>query len=228
MIKKEAFTLAEALIVLGIVAILATISTVMINNIKPDEDIIMFRKAYRTVSQAFQIMQQNTDLFTENCSNEELDQLANYCTLHSAYDGVAYSEAFIKEFAKLIHAVDSSITSTSDSDDIKDQFSTPDGIYWEINNITGGNLDTFELYIYPEGKASKSQACSYDNASPTNTCTRPNKFYMVIDAANVNMSIPISSDNSTMNPVACTYLRYPTINKFNKLPTKSDGNTCYP
>ena len=56
---KYAFTLAEALIVLGIVAILATLSTLAVTNVKPDEDVIMFRKAYRTISSAIEQIKKN-------------------------------------------------------------------------------------------------------------------------------------------------------------------------
>ncbi len=226
---KYAFTLAEALIVLGIVAILATLSTLAVTNVKPDEDVIMFRKAYRTISSAIEQIKKNKDLFYENCETNQVSQLANICKIQ-ANDSLNDAYNFINTFSKLIGAVNSNIqTNVTEIEEgifgneyHNNAFSTADGIYWEISNTYGG--PNYELYVYPDGVNSKSKACSYDSSS----CPRPNKFYFTIDVNTAEISMPISYTDSNYNPVACTYLRYPRINKFNKFPTKAEGNTCYP
>ena len=171
---KYAFTLAEALIVLGIVAILATLSTLAVTNVKPDEDVIMFRKAYRTISSAIEQIKKNKDLFYENCETNQVSQLANICKIQ-ANDSVNDAYNFINTFSKLIGAVNSNIqTKATEIDEgvfgheyHNNAFSTADGIYWEISNTYAG--PNYELYVYPDGVNSKSKSCSYDSSS----CPRP-------------------------------------------------------
>jgi len=62
---KVAFTMAEAMIVLGIVAVLAALSIVAVTNSKPDENIIMFRKAYSTTLQTVQSLMNDKDLYPD-------------------------------------------------------------------------------------------------------------------------------------------------------------------
>lgn len=64
MIKKNlAFTMSEALIVLGIVAVLATLSVIAITNAKPDENIIMYRRAYSNTLKVVQNLMADAQLY---------------------------------------------------------------------------------------------------------------------------------------------------------------------
>lgn len=64
MIKKNlAFTMSEALIVLGIVAVLATLSVIAVTNAKPDENIIMYRRAYANTLKVVQNLMADAQLY---------------------------------------------------------------------------------------------------------------------------------------------------------------------
>lgn len=61
--KRIAFTMSEAMIVLGIVAVLATLSVIAVNSAKPDENIIMFRRAYGTTLKVVQNLMSDSQLY---------------------------------------------------------------------------------------------------------------------------------------------------------------------
>lgn len=227
--KYVAFTLAESLIVLGIISVLATLSTLALTNVKPDKDVIMFRKGYKTLFSAMEQIKKDTSLYHEVCGDDELSLILNHCSLTVINPSYGRPD-FYRAFAKLIGAVDSNLVTNSTeiepgifgNEYYSDSFSTADGIYWEISDDYG--LFYYKLYMYPDGKKSVNKACIYDASD----CKRPNKFYFVIDQYTAKITLPISFSDSTYNPIACTYLRYPKINKFSKFPTKGEGNTCYP
>lgn len=61
--RNIAFTMSEAMIVLGIVAVLAALSLVAVNGAKPDENIIMFRRAYGTTLKVIQNLMNDKQLY---------------------------------------------------------------------------------------------------------------------------------------------------------------------
>ena len=61
--KKKGFTLAEALISLAIVGIIAAIAAPMINRYKPDEDKITFLRTYDSIVEIINNIANNTHLY---------------------------------------------------------------------------------------------------------------------------------------------------------------------
>ena len=60
---RKAFTMSEALIVLGIIAVIATLSVLAVQNAKPDPEIVMFKKAYKTTQDIIQNMYYDKELY---------------------------------------------------------------------------------------------------------------------------------------------------------------------
>ena len=60
---RKAFTMSEALIVLGIIAVIATLSVLAVQNAKPDPEIVMFKKAYKTTQDIMQNMYYDKELY---------------------------------------------------------------------------------------------------------------------------------------------------------------------
>lgn len=84
--KKKGFTLSEALIVITILGIIASITIPVLNNTKPDKDQILYRKALQTIQGAMSVMMDSHDL--DNCPDLWAD---------SSLDADSFCEAFIKE-----------------------------------------------------------------------------------------------------------------------------------
>ena len=61
--KIKAFTMSEALIVLGIIAVIATLSVIAVQNAKPDTDVVMFKKAYKTTHDIVQNLYYDKELY---------------------------------------------------------------------------------------------------------------------------------------------------------------------
>lgn len=63
LMRKNAFTLTETLLMVAVVGIIAVISAVSLKNITPDKDVVMIRKAYTDVSKAVAVLVNNQDLY---------------------------------------------------------------------------------------------------------------------------------------------------------------------
>ena len=61
--KKNAFTMSEALIVLGIVAVLAALSVIALKNSKPDVDMVLYRHSYSKVRKVVSELLNDTELY---------------------------------------------------------------------------------------------------------------------------------------------------------------------
>ncbi len=271
---RKAFTMSEALIVLGIVAVLATLSVLAVQNAKPDPDIVMFRKAYKTLHDIVQNLYYDKELypnatdtlevstkgFVDNVYKgkfaeaflarlnpvsepESLDSLSvsQRCGINgglqvcSASSEIAISGSAIKTPTSSFNVGSISTSGLSgtfllDVSNLPYSVSgnTADGMSWTISdsfadyNATSTPDPLSYVTVYIDG-ADASNNCSYDSSS----CTRPNKFIFEIDhTGKITPRVSASSD-AGIDPIACSYLRYPKINKFDKIPKSSSTNTCF-
>ena len=60
---KKAFTMTEALIIIGIIGVIAALSIVAVNTAKPDKDIIMFRRAYSETQKVIRELLTDKELY---------------------------------------------------------------------------------------------------------------------------------------------------------------------
>lgn len=67
--KIKAFTMSEALIVLGIIAVIATLSVIAVQNAKPDTDVVMFKKHIKQHTILYK-----TCTMTKNCTQMQRTQ----------------------------------------------------------------------------------------------------------------------------------------------------------
>lgn len=112
------------------------------------------------------------------------------------------------------------------------QFGTPDGMYWVIED----HFNDSTKYAYISVHMAKisptlsgtqlsdalSKTCGYSA-----TCQAPNKFtFKVEPSGRVQLVQP--DNKAKVDPMACSYLRYPKINKRSKIPTDHTVNNCFP
>lgn len=236
--KSIAFTMSEALIVLGIVSVLAAISVVAISNAKPDDNIVMFRRAYSTASAAVQEMLNDRELYpnAENLDTESVlgsvndNKLGFKDTVITAeminkypyLSGVAANRKFATILKRKLNPV---------SED-EDGFTTADGLYWAIsggnfNVAHGGPTAMLNIDVSLNGK---NNSCSY-NAS---TCPTPTEFTFRVDPSTGVITPEIETANHGglksygTDPMGCSYLRFPKITKNSQIPTDGHLNSCFP
>ena len=101
------------------------------------------------------------------------------------------------------------------------QFGTPDGLYWVIEDHFNDDSTKY-AYISVHMAKMLSKTCGYSA-----TCQAPNKFtFKVEPSGRVQLVQP--DNKAKVDPMACSYLRYPKINKRSKIPTDHTVNNCFP
>lgn len=130
--KKKAFTLAEVLITLGIIGIVAAMTLpAVINNSRAQELETQLKSSYAILQQALQLMQANTGIIANQTN----------------YPGQTFGAEFIKYFKQTVKCTDDTCL-VSDMEDgaVKSTFKNYKNYNKTANLSRGGNV------IYDEGK----------------------------------------------------------------------------
>jgi len=127
-IKKKAFTLSEALVTLAILGVLAAILIPVLDNVRPDKDKIMYKKAMYAMQGAV---------------SSAMDEISSVATNTSAYwadTGVKNKKDFCTEVANALNLVGGHKCATNSWEDAENKawgktkadpdFITTDGVYW--------------------------------------------------------------------------------------------------
>lgn len=170
--KKQGFTLAEMVVSIGLVAAIAVVLVPMLPFIKPNKDLLMFRKAYYRVEQAITELVNDDNLYPEPDDGSEGTYLAD--TSEVFYRGEAYSgnTKFCGLLAAKLSAETVSCTVNGGS------FTTSDGIIWRvpITDFSGSVSMSMDI------NGNKGPNCSYSsdapavNDTPSSSCTKPDTF----------------------------------------------------
>lgn len=211
--NRFAFTLSEALIVMGIIAILATLSLTAVSGARPDEEVVMFRKAYSTTVKCIEILlgsgkyYPNANFMSSSSGGGELNkempiELAQGFEDFEITDeakevdsGISSSNKFVILFVDQLNTVGLPTFSGSTA-----SFSTGDGIYWEITDNFSSAAKSAEITIYPNGEESKAKSCTYNST----TCKEPNKFVITVYK---------NGRISTSDTYVKAMIKNPTVNK---------------
>ena len=143
---------------------------------------------------------------------------------------VSASNKFAVSFANRVNTIAAPLISANTV-----KFGTPDGIVFSIEDHfnDSGKYADITVYLKKVDWSDNSgigerltrlnnETCSY-NAS---TCKAPTKFLLRVEA-NGKVKLLNASNTSKIDAMACSYLRYPKINKRSKIPTSSTVNTCF-
>ncbi len=142
--------------------------------------------------------------------------------------GVGPQNKFAVSFANRLNTVSNPTISNNTV-----QFGTPDGLYWVIEDHFNDDSTKYAYISVHMAKISPtlsgtqlsdalSKTCGYSA-----TCEAPNKFtFKVEPSGRVQLVQP--DNKAKVDPMACSYLRYPKINKRSKIPTDHTVNNCFP
>ncbi len=130
--RKKAFTLAEVLITLGIIGVVAAMTLpVVINNSRAKELETQLKTSYSILQQALQMMQADTGMIANQTN----------------YPGQTFGNAFIKYFKQTVKcSEDNCLVSDMEDGTVKSTFKNYKNYNRTANLTRGGNM------IYDEGK----------------------------------------------------------------------------
>lgn len=193
---KNGFTLAETLITISLIAILASVAMPALNNLKPNQEMLMLKKVYyltgRMVNELI-----NDDDFYPDADFENQSGFSNVDNQPPAmYHGHTYEgeTKFCGLFAARMNVkgethCDSGITNatvftpntppTANADGSAGHFTTADGVVWvlPINDFDkGGALDAKQT-IYVDVNGEKPGNCFAGTAN----CSKPDRFEIKLD-----------------------------------------------
>lgn len=170
--KKQGFTLAEVVVALGIAAAIAVVIMPMFPKIKPNKELLMFRKAYYRIENAIIELVNDDNLYPEPEDGSESRFLAN--TNEVFYRGEAYSGN--TKFCGLLAAKLGAETINCETAGSARGFTTPDGIKWRIPQTNFSE----SIIISMDVNGDKAPNCSYStpsaNTTKSSSCTEPDTF----------------------------------------------------
>ena len=198
--KRKGFTLAEILISLAIIGIIAAIGFPAVNSMKPDKNKIMYLKVYDELRNEISSLVSDSSLFPA-CKDDGEDGIE--CASHpllntmlpvnkrfnaSKYEG---NEKLCNLIAYYLNTSDTncsdstySFNSASFNTDFnsKKSFTTQNGIQWWIipqENSASGGTASYQTDVYVDIDPSRdSSNCIYDK----NSCKNPDRFKFMIAA----------------------------------------------
>lgn len=202
--NKKGFTLAELLVALGIVAVIAAAIIPSIHKIMPDKDKGAVLKVYKTLNEI------NADIFSDptlyrfgdgstnpdcspphilNCIQAPLDDSVTYTNANDKYPLILCSRLSLAD----------SVTFSNGGG----SFHTSDGITWTIAAGTGTNL-TYTITIDVNNPS--RGACTYSSSN----CPNPGKFKFTVNS------------NGSVSPASDDYLTQAYLNNPNDMSNRTE------
>lgn len=141
--KKNGFTLSEALIALVVIGVIAAVVAPMANKLKPDLNKAMYIKTYDNLVQIMNSMVNNTILFPWQSSEDDTINYSKgplYNKEAVTYDDIEFSSGNSKFCQILAYSLNSDHTTCDTSYTPKKprfDFTTPNGIQFSVDTIQG-------------------------------------------------------------------------------------------
>lgn len=177
--KKQGFTLAEILLVMAVVATIATIVLPSLSSAKPNKDLLMFRKAYYRVERAITELVNDDVLYPDPEDQSENLYLGN--TTAVPFRGKEYEGP--SKFCGLLAAKLGANDENCGSGGPNPGFTTSDGISWIVPDT---NFNTPFLLMMDINGLNTLPNCNYvaknliKSSTSTNTCTEPDRFVISV------------------------------------------------
>lgn len=170
--NKNGFTLMEILLAMGIVMTVTLMLMAGIKNIKPDRNVVMFKKAYSIISRNISEMVNDDDLYPEKEEgNQYFGNIDSVVEKNVTYSG---TDKFCEIFASKMNLssdVDCTAKDFEDGVISQGQFKTADGMVWIVPiSSFPSNSDYYSIYVDVNGDDVPN--CLYSAAN----CAKPDRF----------------------------------------------------
>lgn len=166
--KKIGFTMAEMMVCLAVLSIIATMLIPAVMKVKPAKNKIMFKKAYYLTERIVTELVNDEDLYATKIDKEGFDETG----AAAADTSISGNTKFCKLFAQKVNTV--SDTPNCVANQIA--FISSDGIEW-IMPISNFAADA-KIKVDVNGNAKKPN-CMYNKTNPTQ-CSDPDIFEIFI------------------------------------------------
>lgn len=197
MMKKQGFTLAEALVTLGVIGVVAALILPAVNSMRPDQNKVLYLKAHDALGYALSNIASNSKLFPAHIQQENVS-VASYPLLNTEapieqrYEDYTGKTKLCSLLALSMNVdsgnIDCSESSYNFSESTFDNdfnnnisFVTPNGMQWRVvpQALTiGADRAEYETDIYVDVNGNKEPNCIYNSES----CTDPDRFMFLVDA----------------------------------------------
>lgn len=183
--NNKAFTLAEVMITMAILGILASVLLPAVSKVRPNENKALFKKAYYVAERMVSELVNDESLYPMGeGTSVGLDNVSEV-----TYDGKTYkgNDKFCKLFAAKVNTINDNISCVAGSsvptDSNVPSFITTDGIAWYmpytdfspvISHVPDCDLNKG---IIVDVNGDKKPNCSYT----ANTCINPDRFEICIE-----------------------------------------------
>lgn len=176
--SHKGFTLAELMVCLAIISVIATLLMPAINNLRPNKSKVMFKKAYYLAERIVSEMVNDEDLypFVE-------DKVGFDNTAQITINGVNYGgdNKFCRLFAQKLNTLENNAEINCNggaSFDGNPSFTTTDGVEWilPISNFELADKENDYLPIMVDVNGSKMEPNCLDKVDPAETCPQPDRF----------------------------------------------------
>lgn len=194
--KKQGFTLAEFLMTLGVIGVVAAFLIPAISNAMPDGNKALYLKTYDTLSEAIKSLATNSRIYTVcdntnnvDCSANPLLNVQRPIMSPLNQDARYQGQAKLCNLLALSFGVNTDNTScTADAYNYSDNtfkdnlsFITKNGMQWkvaqQVYSIADGNAQ-YQTDIYVDVNGNKGNNCLYSNA-----CQKPDIFKFMVAAS---------------------------------------------
>lgn len=201
--KKFGFTLAEMIIAIAVVGVLAAASVPLVNSIIPDREKVQVLKAYKQLKSINQEIISNPSIYDPNDQQRQgflntdrplgwtpnnINDLADFINNNSKYSAI---------LADYLKAEDYNYDNANNNG----SFTTPDGMLWivedEDNGIISITIDTKNIINNENNNADNTPNCSYGEQN----CNSPDRFIFGVIATNGQVE--------GMDPLTRAYLANP-------------------
>jgi len=183
--QKNAFTLAEVMVTLAVVGILASVMLPVISKARPNKQKSMFKKAYYVTERIVYELVNDEDLYPSSGNAIGFQNTSEVSYLGKSYGSNTnvdlQKKKFCQLFARKVNTLSDEDNCSGTSSYFNDisTFTTTDGIVWYVpyTNFSGNNAQT--IHVDVNGPASPN--CKFDENRPKQ-CPNPDTFEIKVEA----------------------------------------------
>lgn len=197
--RKNGFTLAELLVTVGVIGIVAAITVPIVGNISPDKNKVKVLKSYKAISDVTSDMLSDPGLYMQIIPDGgQVECVGLGCTEIPANPAYQYDKTAtgVTKYGWLLGTKMNAVKGPETNGNTI-SFVTPDGVAWRIKN--NPNTANYTVEIGTNGEDSFNNSCSY-NSSSCNENHKPEIFIF-----NVNEKGVVTPGD----PLSQAYIRNP-------------------